>query len=200
MSKQIEIQKVEFALANILRSAKFAAAPQMSAFLNYVVKQTLAGNASRIKAYTVAVDALGKPETFDAQNDPSVRVLAKRLRSALDNYYLLNPETETIVEMKAGSYVPKFLLQQGIASSDQKAEENSVPEIQPTRMAVSGGPAPESSNESTLHAGSTVQAAQTNIQVPGAQSANIEHKEAKPESSQTDAASTEAQTVRSAVA
>jgi len=200
MSEQIEIQKVEFALANILRSAKFAAAPQMSAFLNYVVKQTLAGNASRIKAYTVAVDALGKPETFDAQNDPSVRVLAKRLRSALDNYYLLNPETETIVEMKAGSYVPKFLRQQSIVSADQTSMENSVPETQATPVAVTVGSAPQPSSESALNAGSTMQASQTNIHATDSQSATTEHAETKADSSPIDASATQVQKVQSAVA
>ena len=101
--------KVEEALSAVLLDDKFAAAPQMSAFLKYVVTQTLYEDPSRIKAYTVAVDALGKPPTFDPQNDPSVRVLAKRLRGSLDTYYENNPQTEIIIEMKAGSYVPHFV-------------------------------------------------------------------------------------------
>ena len=101
--------KVEDALSAVLLDDKFAAAPQMSAFLKYVVTQTLYEDPSRIKAYTVAVDALGKPPTFDPQNDPSVRVLAKRLRGSLDTYYENNPKTEIIIEMKAGSYVPHFV-------------------------------------------------------------------------------------------
>lgn len=121
MTDQIEHGRVENALAAILTSDKFAVAPQMSAFLNYVVHETLAGNANRIKAYTVAVDALGKPDAFDPQNDPSVRVLAKRLRSALDNYYLLFPDTPIIVEMKAGSYVPKFVLREDQGDSAPEA-------------------------------------------------------------------------------
>jgi len=82
----------------------------MSAFLRYVVEQTLIGNTRRIKAFTVGIEALGKPASFDPQTDPSVRVLAKRLRSSLDTYYLQNPETKVFIEMKPGSYVPKFLL------------------------------------------------------------------------------------------
>jgi hypothetical protein len=64
------------ALNAVLESDKFTAAPQMSAFLKYVVEQAASGNMTRIKAYTVAIDALGKPDSFDPQNDPVVRVLA----------------------------------------------------------------------------------------------------------------------------
>ncbi len=96
-------------LESILADARFASAPQMSAFLNYVVRKTLAGEAERIKAYTVGVDALGKPETFDPQNDPSVRVLAKRLRTFLDEYNLRTATAPLYIEIRPGSYRPLFL-------------------------------------------------------------------------------------------
>ncbi len=101
-------EQIEQALEKVLSDDKFAAAPQMSAFLRCVVTQTLDGNADRIKAYTVAVDALGKPPTFDPQNDPSVRVLAKRLRDTLTHYYERTSGHELIIQIKCGSYVPKF--------------------------------------------------------------------------------------------
>lgn len=101
--------RIQDALTKVLSDDKFLASPQMSAFLRYVVRETLAGNASRIKAYTVAVDALGKPTSFDPQNDPSVRVLANRLRSSLDIYYTNNPEQALFIELHRGSYVPHFI-------------------------------------------------------------------------------------------
>ena len=106
----IATSEVTSALDGILTTDKFLASPQMSAFLRYVVEQTLIGNTRRIKAFTVGIEALGKPASFDPQTDPSVRVLAKRLRSSLDTYYLQNPDTKVFIEMKPGSYVPKFLL------------------------------------------------------------------------------------------
>ncbi len=80
----------------------------MSAFLRFVVMQTLDGNAARIKTYTVALDALGKPATFDPQTDPSVRVLAKRLRDTLSHYYTCTNDHKVLIVLKAGSYVPSF--------------------------------------------------------------------------------------------
>lgn len=103
-------EEVTAALNGILTTDKFAASPQMSAFLKYVVEQTLQGNTRRIKAFTVGIEALGKPASFDPQTDPSVRVLAKRLRSSLDAYYQQNLDTHVYIEMKPGSYIPRFLL------------------------------------------------------------------------------------------
>lgn len=103
-----EYDRIIAALSHILSTDKFSAAPQMSAFLRYVVEQTASGNKKRIKAYTVAVDALGKSDDFDPQNDPVVRVLAGRLRSSLTAYYEANPKVDVVIQMTTGTYVPDF--------------------------------------------------------------------------------------------
>ena len=113
----IDTADVSAALNGILTTDKFSASPQMSAFLKYVVEQTLMGNTRRIKAFTVGIEALGKSSSFDPQTDPSVRVLAKRLRSSLDAYYEQNPDTQVFIEMKPGSYIPKFLLRSQMTST-----------------------------------------------------------------------------------
>jgi len=106
------------ALSLVLESDKFTAAPQMSAFLKYVVEQAASGNMTRIKAYTVAIDALGKPDTFDPQNDPVVRVLAGRLRAALASYYDSHPNTPVQIMMRPGTYVPTFKMRAVAKPSD----------------------------------------------------------------------------------
>lgn len=104
-----ERQQIQNALESILATDRFIAAPQMSAFLRFVVDQAATGHQSRIKAYTVAIDALGKPDSFDPQNDPVVRVLAGRLRATLDAYNKDNPQAPIIIKMHRGSYVPTFM-------------------------------------------------------------------------------------------
>jgi len=101
----VEHEQIHSVLKAILATEKFNSAPQMSAFLRYVVEQTAHGNQERIKAFSVAVDALGKPETFDPQNDPVVRVLASRLRASLAAYNEENPDAALQITMKVGSYV-----------------------------------------------------------------------------------------------
>lgn len=142
-------------METILASEKFLSAPQMSAFLRYVVIQAATGNKGRIKAYTVAVDALGKPETFDPQNDPVVRVLAGRLRSTLSAYYEQHPDADVIIEMKPGSYVPTFILRgaashpSDVVDTDNIAEEAATAlEVEPAdSMAQSANPAQAANNQ-----------------------------------------------------
>jgi hypothetical protein len=106
--QEINPDVVEAELSRLLSERKFAGAPQMSAFLKYIVRETLSGRAERIKAYSVGVDALGKPDTFDAQTDPSVRVLALRLRKTLKTIYTNPVDNLAIIELRVGTYVPEF--------------------------------------------------------------------------------------------
>lgn len=108
-------------LDRLLADRRFSGARQMSAFLRYIVCETLKGNGSRIKAYTVGVDALGKPDDFDAQADPSVRVLALRLRKTLAAAYEDQNDCLARVVLRVGTYVPEFY----------KPEAFAEPEAQP---------------------------------------------------------------------
>ena len=81
----ISDKTVRLELERILASAQFASSPNLSKFIAYVVEAKLNGDEASLKAYSIAVDALGRPETFDSQSDPSVRVLAGRVRSRMRN-------------------------------------------------------------------------------------------------------------------
>ena len=110
-------------LERLLSDRRFSGARQMSAFLRYIVSETLDGNGNRIKAYTVGVDALGKADDFDAQSDPSVRVLALRLRKSLEAAYADEPECHARIVMTVGSYVPEFYKPQAFVSNDRDTQE-----------------------------------------------------------------------------
>ena len=71
------------ALARIVAHPLFVKSIKLQRFLTYVVEETLAGRADRLKAYNIATVALGRPESFDPSQDPIVRVEASRLRRAL---------------------------------------------------------------------------------------------------------------------
>jgi len=101
---------VTHALDLILEDKQFKEAPKSSAFLRYVVTQTLAGNADRIKAYSIAIDVLGMPVDFDPKIDPSIRILAKRVRVMLNNYYSRTTDHKIIVQLKPSTYIPEFVL------------------------------------------------------------------------------------------
>lgn len=96
-------------LKHILSHAEFAAAPQLSAFLSYIVERKLEGADDRIKAYSIATGALGRPPSFDAQSDPIVRVQARRLRQALLAYYADPQADDTVrIMLPVGGYVPEI--------------------------------------------------------------------------------------------
>ncbi|MEE9453570.1 MAG: hypothetical protein V3V13_04205 [Paracoccaceae bacterium] len=97
-------------LKNILASRQFSASPQVSLVLQYVVEETLAGRAARIKAYSIAIDVLKKTDDFDPASNPLVRVLAGRLRISLAAYYVSPSglKQPIVITIPKGSYVPVF--------------------------------------------------------------------------------------------
>jgi hypothetical protein len=97
------------ALERLIESAPFSGAPQLTAFLRFVVEAALDGRAETIKAYTVAVEALGRPESFDPASNAIVRVEAGRLRAALARFYDGDGvDDPVVIDLPRGSYVPEF--------------------------------------------------------------------------------------------
>lgn len=101
--------EIRAALNRVISSAHLSKSPQLANFLRFVVEQELAGHGSRIKAYTIAADALGRDSNFDPQADPIVRVEAGRLRRALKLYYSNGGyDDPVVIELPRGHYVPVF--------------------------------------------------------------------------------------------
>ncbi|MET3355071.1 UNVERIFIED_ORG: tetratricopeptide (TPR) repeat protein [Xanthobacter viscosus] len=100
---------VRAALDRVLAAPDFTSSPRLAAFLRFVVEATLDGRADEIKGYTIAVEALGRPPSFDPQSDPIVRVEATRLRRALERYYATGgAEDPLVIDIPKGGYVPLF--------------------------------------------------------------------------------------------
>jgi hypothetical protein len=100
---------VRAALERVAASETFRTSPQLVAFLRYVVDAKLRGVEDRIKGYTIAVEALGRGDDFDPQDDPIVRVEAMRLRRALQRYYANGGRDDVVqIVLPVGSYVPVF--------------------------------------------------------------------------------------------
>ncbi|RVL94185.1 hypothetical protein [Sinorhizobium meliloti] len=96
-------------LDRIRFSTEFDAPERARKFLAYVVGETIAGRADRIKAYSIATEVFGRDSSFDAQTDPAVRIEAARIRRALERYYLIEGHNDPLViNMPKGAYVPTF--------------------------------------------------------------------------------------------
>jgi hypothetical protein len=97
------------ALRELLESATLRLSERNRRFLSFVVNETVAGHADRIKAYLIGVDVFGRDETFDPNVDPIVRIEATRLRSALTAHYETHGTDMPVrISMPPGSYVPLF--------------------------------------------------------------------------------------------
>ena len=98
------------ALDRVIASEALRSSPQLIAFLRFVVEETLRGERHLIRAYTIAVEALGRGADFDANTDPIVRVEAGRLRRG---YYAEAGAADLVrIHIPRGSYVPEFQLRQ----------------------------------------------------------------------------------------
>lgn len=143
----IEPAAVREHVARILRTTDFAAAPQLSTLLQFIVERKLAGTEGSLKAYTIATEALGRPTSFDPQNDPIVRVQARRLRQALLLYYAAAGADEPMrIVLPLGGYIPAFVashtaagIEPPITGIDKPADNRLFPTpwVAPTALILS---------------------------------------------------------------
>ena len=90
---------------DVLETVAFRRSPILSRLLRYLVEQTIAGRSEQLKGYTIAVDGLARPDTFDAQLDSYPRVQMVRLRKALESHYAEHtPREGQSLYLSSGSY------------------------------------------------------------------------------------------------
>ncbi len=96
-------------LQALLANPHFRASERNKRFLTFVVEETIAGRADRIKAFTIAVDVFGRDADFDATVDPIVRIAAGQLRKSLNEYYAGQGRMDDMrISLPLGAYVPSF--------------------------------------------------------------------------------------------
>ena len=95
-------------LDRILASELFLRSDRLSAFLRFVVEETLKGDGAALKEHVIAMELYGKGADFNTAADPIVRVDARRLRDKLREYYASSPPGAVIISVPKGSYTPVF--------------------------------------------------------------------------------------------
>ena len=122
---KLEAERAE--LEAILASGVIGRANNLVRFLTFVCEEYFKGCVDEIKEYSIAVQALGRPESFDPQVDTIVRVTAHALRKRLEDYYrTTGAEHPVHICLPAGHYVPKFIHAGELeaASAESKRDEN----------------------------------------------------------------------------
>lgn len=96
-------------LEKVLSSDTFARSGRARDLLRYLVEREQAGEADRLKGFSIAVDVFGKDAEFDPSTDAHVRVQAGRLRDLLAQYFASEGAGEPIhISIPRGSYVPTY--------------------------------------------------------------------------------------------
>lgn len=111
-------EAVRLQLAKILASPLFSNAPSQERMLRYVVEHALAGEAARLKEYTLGVEVFDRGGDFDPRQDTIVRVQGRRLRDRLDDYYREQGVDDPVrISLPKGHYVPTFHWRQVVPPS-----------------------------------------------------------------------------------
>jgi TolB-like protein len=107
-SRELSAPLVRAQLTRILSSELFSRSDRLSAFLKFIVEQTLNGQGDTLKEQVIAGELYGKGPDFNAAADPIVRVDARRLRDKLREYYASAPHDDVLISVPKGSYTPAF--------------------------------------------------------------------------------------------
>jgi TolB-like protein len=124
---ETDATSIQRQLAIILEAEDFQKSPTLSRFLQFIIEETLAGNESKLKEYTIARKLLSKMPDFNPQVDPVVRIHAWRLRRTLHQYYLQDGiNDEVVISIPKGAYIPVFKKRE-INPEEPTHRENSEP-------------------------------------------------------------------------
>ncbi|WP_027039457.1 tetratricopeptide repeat protein [Mesorhizobium ciceri] len=98
-------------LERLLASQTFGRSERARKLLRYLVEREQAGEADRLKGFSIAMDVFGKDGDFDPSTDAVVRVQAGRLRELLQHYFANEGIAEPVrIAIPRGGYVPAYEL------------------------------------------------------------------------------------------
>src|SRR5262245_26876455 len=115
----------------MLNSGPFHQSHRRQRFLEYLVNETLAGRGERLKGYNIALEVFDRPETFDADVDPIVRMEAARIRDKLREYYATDGQGDPIhIDLPKGKYILEIEFRRGepIARQRERLEVSATAE------------------------------------------------------------------------
>jgi hypothetical protein len=93
----------------ILQSKVLRASEVLRHLFGYLAEKSLDGTAESLKEYTIGLDALGKPPSFDPRQESVVRMHTARLRQKLAEYYRTEGiDDPIVVDMPKGGFKITF--------------------------------------------------------------------------------------------
>ena len=106
---EVTLEQASLELERLLADTRFKASDRQRDILRYLAERRFNGCRESVKAYSIALDVLGRPSDFDASIDPIVRIEISRLRTALDGYYsVFGTDLGVSIHIPKGSYLTFF--------------------------------------------------------------------------------------------
>lgn len=106
---EVSLEAAREELHRLLQDIRFRASDRQREILVYLAQRRFAGQRENVKAYSIALDVLGRGADFDASIDPIVRIEISRLRTALATYYsVFGGELGVSIDIPKGSYIYGF--------------------------------------------------------------------------------------------
>ncbi|MDP9752966.1 UNVERIFIED_ORG: tetratricopeptide (TPR) repeat protein [Rhizobium sp. SORGH_AS260] len=106
---EVSLEAAREELHRLLQDIRFRASDRQREILVYLAQRRFAGQRENVKAYSIALDVLGRGADFDASIDPIVRIEISRLRTALATYYsVFGGELGVSIDIPKGSYITVF--------------------------------------------------------------------------------------------
>ncbi|MDM9628418.1 hypothetical protein QTL95_21200 [Rhizobium sp. S152] len=142
----VSCEEARAELERLFSDERFHATERSRAILRYIAERHFDGCADGVKAYSIALDVLGRQSNFDPSLDPIVRIELSRLRSSLNQYYeAFGADDGISIELPRGRYVAVFL--RGRDNRRRSPESSAAPALREIR--------PQSTDEAATqpHAG-----------------------------------------------
>jgi len=130
-------EKARAQIDRILESETFRFSEVLRHLLWFLADKAFSGESDQLKEYTIGLDALGKPTTYDPRQDASVRLQAGRLRQKLTEYYLNEGKSDPVVfELPKGHFKLTWKTRAPIDPSHQVGPAIVPSATAPHRLAV----------------------------------------------------------------
>jgi hypothetical protein len=121
-------------IERILHSETFRNSDVLRRLLRFLADKTISGEADQLKEYTIGIDALGKPSSYDPRQDSVVRIQVGRLRQKLAEYYRTEGKDDpVIVDVPKGRFKLHVEARPGPAPVGQAEPAPAIPVEPPAR-------------------------------------------------------------------
>jgi hypothetical protein len=95
------LQQIE----RLIDSEPFRSSEVQRRLLKYLAEKSLAGEAQELKEYTIGIEGIGRPTSYDPRRDSTVRLQVSKLRQKIAEYYLAaGQEDPVLIDLPKGHF------------------------------------------------------------------------------------------------